>query len=66
MWPLIVTNDETLRTLPVGLMAFTTEQGTNYPLLMAATVCVIFPLILLYLVLQKYLVLGILPAHLKG
>ncbi|NLR09188.1 MULTISPECIES: carbohydrate ABC transporter permease [Lactobacillaceae] len=66
MWPLIVTNDDARRTLPVGLMAFTTEQGTNYPLLMAATVCVIFPLILLYLALQKYLVSNILSSHSKG
>ena len=66
MWPLIVTNDDARRTLPVGLMAFTTEQGTNYPLLMAATVCVIFPLILLYLVLQKYLISNILSSHSKG
>lgn len=66
MWPLIVTNDDRLRTLPVGLMAFTSDQGTNYPLLMAATVCVILPLILLYFGLQKYLILGITTSPSKG
>ena len=37
MWPLIVTNDRMLRPLPVGLQAFTTEAGTQYELLMAAS-----------------------------
>jgi len=66
MWPLIVTNTNKLRTLPVGLITFTSEQGTNYPLLMAATVCVILPLLLLYLCLQKYLILGITHSRPKG
>jgi len=66
MWPLIVTNSQRLRPLPVGLITFTTEQGANYPLLMAATVCVILPLLLLYLGLQKYLVMGITTPHSKG
>nr|WP_125684313.1 carbohydrate ABC transporter permease [Levilactobacillus yonginensis] len=66
MWPLIVTNSDNLRTLPIGLIAFTTAEGANYPLLMAATVCVILPLLILYLGLQKYLVMGISATHLKG
>lgn len=66
MWPLIMTNSDQLRTLPVGLMTFTSEQGTNYPLLMAATVCVILPLLILYLCLQKYLMLGITQSRWKG
>ncbi|MFC6289037.1 carbohydrate ABC transporter permease [Levilactobacillus angrenensis] len=66
MWPLIMTNSDQLRTLPVGLMAFTSEQGTNYPLLMAASVCVILPLLILYLCLQKYLMLGITQSRWKG
>ncbi len=66
MWPLIMTNNDSLRTLPVGLMTFTSEQGTNYPLLMAATVCVILPLLILYLCLQKYLMLGITQSRWKG
>ncbi|GEO69088.1 carbohydrate ABC transporter permease [Levilactobacillus acidifarinae] len=66
MWPLIITNFPRLRTLPVGLVTFTSETGTDYPLLMAATVFVIFPLLILYLFLQKYLIAGITRANLKG
>ncbi|MDT6980176.1 carbohydrate ABC transporter permease [Levilactobacillus zymae] len=66
MWPLIITNSETLRTLPVGLVTFTSETGADYPLLMAATVFVILPLLILYLFLQKYIIAGITRANLKG
>lgn len=66
MWPLIITNSDRLRTLPVGLMAFTSEAGTNYPLLMAATVCVLLPLLVLYLLLQKYIIAGVTRTNLKG
>lgn len=59
MWPLIVTNTDNMRTLPVGLQAFTTNAGTTYQLLMAASTFVIIPMIILYLFLQKYIIAGI-------
>lgn len=66
MWPLIVTNSDSLRTLPVGLQAFMTESGIEYPQLMAATTFVILPMALLYLFLQKYIIAGISRSGLKG
>lgn len=66
MWPLIVTNSDQLRTMPVGLINFTSDAGPNYPLLMAATTFVILPLLVLYLLLQKYIIAGINKPNLKG
>ncbi|MFT8324072.1 MAG: carbohydrate ABC transporter permease [Oenococcus sicerae] len=66
MWPLIVTNSDSLRTLPVGLQAFMTESGIQYPQLMAATTFVILPMAILYLFLQKYIIAGISRSGLKG
>ena len=66
MWPLIVTNDRALRTLPVGLQAFTTEAGTQYELLMAAATIVVIPMVIVYLFLQKYIIMGISKSGLKG
>ena len=66
MWPLIVTNDENMRTLPVGLQAFTTDAGTNYALLMAASTFVIIPMVIVYIFLQKYIIAGISNSGLKG
>ncbi|SOC44610.1 carbohydrate ABC transporter permease [Ureibacillus acetophenoni] len=66
LWPLIVTQSEEMRTLPVGLTAFTTEAGTNFELLMAASSMIILPMIILYIILQKYIIEGVSKAGLKG
>ncbi len=66
LWPLIVTNSRELRTLPVGLSAFTTEAGTNYELLMAASSMVIIPMIILFFIMQKHIVEGVSRAGVKG
>lgn len=66
MWPLIVTNDRMLRTLPVGLQAFTTEAGTKFELLMAASTIVVLPMVIMYLFLQKHIIAGISKSGLKG
>lgn len=66
LWPLIVTNIPTMRTLPVGIMNFTSEAGGNYHLLMAATTIVIVPILIIYFVLQKYVISGITKSGIKG
>ncbi|MBG9980803.1 carbohydrate ABC transporter permease [Facklamia sp. DSM 111018] len=66
MWSLIVTNDRNMRTLPVGLQAFTTEAGTRFELLMAASALVIVPMVIFYLVFQKHIMKGISRSGLKG
>lgn len=66
LWPLIVTNSEEMRTLPVGLTSFSTEAGTIFELLMAASTMIILPMIILYLILQKYIIEGISKAGIKG
>ncbi|MDR3190273.1 MAG: carbohydrate ABC transporter permease [Lactobacillaceae bacterium] len=66
MWPLIVTNSEKMRTLPVGLQAFSTDTSIKYPELMAASTFVILPMVILYILLNKYVVAGISNGGLKG
>lgn len=66
MWPLIVTNSETMRTLPVGLQAFSTDAGMSYPELMAAATFIILPMVILYLALNKYVVHGMRIGGMKG
>lgn len=66
LWPLIMTNSTEMRTLPVGLTAFTTEAGTNYGLLMAASSMVILPMIIIFFLMQKYVVAGVARTGLKG
>lgn len=66
LWPLIVTNSQEMRTLPVGLSAFTTEAGIKYELLMAASAMVIVPMIVLFFIMQKYVVAGVARSGIKG
>lgn len=66
MWPLIATNTESMRTLPVGLQAFSSESGISYPELMAASTFVILPMVILYLFLNKYVIAGVANGGLKG
>ncbi len=66
MWPLIVTNSESMRTLPVALSAFSSDVGTDYHLLMAAAVMITLPMIILYIILQKHIIQGISKSGIKG
>jgi len=53
LWPLIVTNSENMRPLQVGLAYFSQEQGSMWPLLMAASTMIILPLVIFYIFAQK-------------
>ncbi|MDU1414252.1 MAG: carbohydrate ABC transporter permease [Clostridium sp.] len=66
MWPLIVTNTKEMRTLPVALAAFSTESGTRYHILMAFSVLMVAPIIVMYLFTQKYIIKGVSKSGLKG
>ncbi|APT75968.1 hypothetical protein XO10_05385 [Marinitoga sp. 1135] len=66
LWVLIVTKSPEMRTLAVGLQTFTTESGTMYNLLMAASTFSVIPIIILFIFMQKYFVAGIARSGLKG
>jgi multiple sugar transport system permease protein len=53
LWVLIMTNSELMRTVPVGLVSFSSEVGTQYELLMAASVLAVIPILILYFFTQK-------------
>lgn len=66
-WPLIVTNSIEMRTMPLGLVVFThSEQGTSWNLLMAAGVFTALPIVVLFLIAQRYFVQGIARVGIKG
>jgi multiple sugar transport system permease protein len=59
LWPLIVTNSEEMRTLPVGLAAFQGQYSVQWHLLMAGSVIAVLPILVIYIVGQKWFVRGI-------
>lgn len=64
-WPLIVTNSERMRTLPLGLAVFKDEYTIHWSTLMAATVITIIPAITIFLIFQRNFVRGITLTGLK-
>lgn len=66
LWPLIVTNDRALYTLPVGLAFFSGENSTEWPLVMAGAAVATVPTLLLFLFFQRQIIRGIALTGLKG
>lgn len=65
-WPLILIKSEYLRTLPIGMLFFDSNYGKQTNLIMAASVMNIIPLVILFVISQKYLVKGIQLGAVKG
>ncbi|MBM4031000.1 MAG: carbohydrate ABC transporter permease [Planctomycetes bacterium] len=65
-WPLILIKSEHLRTLPIGMLYFDTMYGRQTNLIMAASVMNIIPLVILFIVSQKFIVKGIQLGAVKG
>jgi len=67
MWPLIVTNSESITTLPVALAAFkgSFRETIEWGELMACSVITTIPAILIFLIGQKYFIRGIMSAAVK-
>jgi len=66
MWPLVVTHSKELHTLPVGLASFQGLYTTDWTLLMAASLMALLPVIILYVLLQRYFIAGIRLGAIKG
>lgn len=67
LWPLIVTNSDSMRTLPVGLAIFkgSFRELTNWGDLLACAVICTIPTILIFLVGKKYFINDLLQGSLK-
>jgi sn-glycerol 3-phosphate transport system permease protein len=66
LWPLVVTNSDTTRPLTVGLSIFAApENGVDISVISAATVMVIAPLLILFLIFQRQFVQAFLRAGIK-
>ncbi|POQ98786.1 ABC transporter permease [Alkalispirochaeta sphaeroplastigenens] len=66
-WPLVVTDTPSVRTLTLGLAMFVQqESGADWTLLMAATIFVTAPLLVLFVVYQRKFIESFMSAGLKG
>ena len=65
MWPLVMTNSETMKTVQLALTMFKTDSGVMWNQMMAAAVLVALPMFVLFLCAQKYFIQGIVTSGLK-
>ncbi|ASW55285.1 carbohydrate ABC transporter permease [Plantactinospora sp. KBS50] len=70
LWPLLIARDEDMRTVELGLAYFNVTssayQQPNWPLMMAASVVSLLPVVVVYLFAQRYFVAGISLTGVKG
>ncbi len=70
LWPLLVTFDESMKTMPVGIAAFAPVVGTHtqlegYSVAMAGVTVLSLPSLVLFFLLQKYFIQGISQGGIK-
>ena len=53
-------------TLPLGLATFQGAHATNWPLLMAGNVMSLIPMLIVFIVAQRYFVQSLASSGLKG
>lgn len=70
LWPLLISRTAEMRTLELGLAYFnasaTAYRQTNWPLVMAASVVVMLPVLIIYFFAQRYFIQGIALSGVKG
>jgi multiple sugar transport system permease protein len=71
LWPLLVVFEDDMKTLPVGIAAFTPLYGTatqleGFALSMAGVTILCVPSVLVFLILQRYFIQGISSGAIRG
>ncbi|GHO64746.1 sugar ABC transporter permease [Ktedonobacter sp. SOSP1-52] len=66
LWPLIVLNDSSAYTLPVGVAGLQGEFTTDYGIIFAGAALAALPMIIFFLIFQRYFLEGVRMGALKG
>lgn len=66
MWPLIVLSDQQYQTAPVALASLSREHVMDNELMMAGAVVTVLPVLVLFLLLQRHYLRGLLLGSVKG
>ena len=66
LWPLIVSSSAEIFTVPVGLASFSGEFQSDWELIMTGAALATLPTLLVFLILQRYIIRGVVLGGLKG
>jgi len=66
LWPLIVLRTTEKFTLPIGLATLLTPYGNNYDVLISGSVLAILPILILFVMFQRYFIEGLTAGAIKG
>ena len=66
MGPLIYLNSTELKTIQLGIRMFISQYAADYALIMAASVCALIPVVIIFIACQKFFVEGVAASGIKG
>jgi multiple sugar transport system permease protein len=66
MGPLIYVNDQRYYNVALGLFTFQLQSGSSYSLLMAGTLLMIMPVLIIFFLAQRYFIQGVMMSGVKG
>jgi multiple sugar transport system permease protein len=66
LWPLIVAQSASMRTVPVGIALFSGEAGSAWHLIMATSSMAIIPVLVVFVIFQKQIIEGVVLTGVKG
>lgn len=66
LWPLIISTDESMYTLPVAVANLAGQYATEYGLQMAGSVMVIMPIVVFFMFAQQWFMEGVAMTGMKG
>jgi len=66
LWPLLITNDQSMRTVQIGIALLQDQERFVYNIVMAGVVIILVPTILLFIVGNRQLIRGLTAGAVKG
>lgn len=66
LWPLIITNDDSMRTVQVGVSMLSGAEQVSWGPIMAASLVALFPTVIIFSIFQKHIVRGMTAGAVKG
>ena len=66
VWPLYVMFSDEMLTLPIGLSRLQGAYTIDYPVIMAGACLAAVPVLIIYTILQRYIIEGVATSGLKG